>query len=243
MLKTAAGRCLFEAPDGIKVYQNYLYRWLTINSDIIQTLIHRRHPEKASLDYIRPLTIGACWEPGDCCLLGLGGAGVLHHLAPYLKSSRLVAVENNAEIIKVANSHFMINRLKNLSIVHQNADQFVQHSTTLFRHLIVDLFDSVTFPINCHRYDFIVRCKRLLQPQGIFAMNLTHLHTNRELFRWVRQVFFQNTILLPVKNSTNIILIAFNDAKTLLSLDKIKNSIPLKKFIWDTEWGLMAELK
>ena len=87
MWKTFAGRCIYASPNGAKVYQNLRYRWLTLGSDAIQTLLHRYQPQHFGLNYVNQLTFAAKHTPGDSCLLGLGGAGVAHALAPYLGSS------------------------------------------------------------------------------------------------------------------------------------------------------------
>ena len=110
--KTLIGSCIHQSSNGIEVHQNYLYRWLTFGKNDLQTLIHRHHLSTPGLPYLTPLTLAARVHPADCCLLGLGGAGVAHALAPWLSDSMMHAVENNLDIIHVAYTFFMTNQLQ-----------------------------------------------------------------------------------------------------------------------------------
>src|SRR5436189_600067 len=96
--KTSLGLCLYESHSGYRVYQNAWYRWLTMGNRVLQTLINRRHPERGGLEYVTPLIQMTRAFPGDCCLLGLGGAGVAHALFPVLPNFRMIAVDNSQEI-------------------------------------------------------------------------------------------------------------------------------------------------
>lgn len=242
MLKTLGGRCIYKAPNGAMVYQNFYYRWLTFESNAIQTLINRRHPEKIGLNYAHHLSFAARAQPADCCLLGLGGAGVAHFLAPYLNASTIVSIENDAEIIKLAKTYFQIDRLKNLSIIHQDANEFVQQCPTLYKHLMVDLFDAHSFPDHCNTYEFFANCQRILLPEGILAVNLANLDEQWPVFKHIRDVFHQRTVSLPVKGTANMIVLACNSSSKAPLLDLLKNSRCLKELYWNTRWGCVAQL-
>lgn len=238
--KTYAGRCIYKSPSGARVYQNFFYRWLTLESDALQSLINRRHPQKPELRYANQLTVGVRSQPGECCMLGLGGAGVAHILASYLGNSTLTVVENDAEIIKIAAEYFMSNELKNLSIVHQDANLFVQQSQHQYQHLLVDLFGAHTFPAQCNTHDFFRQCQRLLLPNGILAVNLADMTEQRSMFEWIREDFQQRTVVLPVKGAANIIILAFNGSSITPLLSLLENSGELKKLSWSSQWGWMG---
>ena len=113
MWQTKMGKCIYTSPSGYKVYQNLFYRWLTLGSDALQTVINRRTPQKPVLYYLPALTLMTRKYPGLTCLLGLGGAG----LALMLNKTSLVAVDNSEEVIEIAKKFFMIEHLKNLTII------------------------------------------------------------------------------------------------------------------------------
>lgn len=242
MWKTIAGRCIYHLPSGLKVHQNALYRWLTLGSNAIQTLISRRHPETPRLSYIHHLTLAARDNPGNCCLLGLGGAGVAHALSPYLNKLQLIAVESSHEVIETAKKYFMTNCLENLSIIHQDANLFVQRDTTCYQHLLIDIFDAYSFPAHCNNLCFFNNCRNRLLPDGILAVNLANLQEQGPIFSIIRELFGNRTIALPVKGTANMIILACNNDSVLPLLHLIKNSRDLKKLVWDERWGYIAQL-
>jgi len=243
MWKTLSGHCIYKTSEEVRVHQNHLYRWLTFGSDALHTLISRRHPEKPRLNYIHQLGFAAREKPGESCLLGLGGAGVAHALAPYLKDFALDAVENNPEIIEIASRFFMTERLTNLSVYHEDANDFVQKSSARYQHLMIDLYDAHSFPSHCNTHDFFVHCRELLFPKGILALNLTNVVEQRMLFDYIRDIFFERTVSLPVKGAANMIVLAYNGSTITPLLDLLKNSGRLKKLCWNAEWGCIAGIE
>lgn len=102
MWKTKFGKCIYISPSGYKVYQNLLYRWLTLGSEAWQTVINRYIPRRPGLHYLQMLTLMARKYPNDCCLLGLGGAGIAHLLGAQKTIRSIVAVESSEEVIQIA---------------------------------------------------------------------------------------------------------------------------------------------
>ena len=242
MLKTLGGRCIYKTQNQIQVHQNLFYRWLTLGSNELHTLISRRHPEKPGLDYIHQLSFAVRTQPAECCLLGLGGAGIVHALAPYLGSAQLHAIENNTDIIEIAQKYFMIDRLKNLRVIHQDASLFVKECKNRYQHLMVDLFDAHSFPTQCSTPDFFEDCRRLLLNEGIFALNLTNIQEQWSLFSHVRTIFFDRTVSLPVKGAANMIVLACNGLSIAPLIELLKESGCLKKLSWEPRWGCVAEI-
>lgn len=239
MWKTKASRTIFQSPSGISVHQNMLYRWLTINSDALQTLINRHCPQSPALPYIQPLITPARLNPGDCCLLGLGGGGVSHALNQDLKGSMMTAVEQNVEIIQIAKQYFFIEKIQPLSIIHQDAMQFVQESQAQFLHILVDLYNANSFPKHCANQSFFSHCKRLLAINGVLAVNLPDALQQKPLFNYIREAFSQHTISLPVPGTANMIVLAIHADTIRPLIDLLAKQF--KKLIWDANWGYVAE--
>ena len=238
--KTIAGRCIHHGTHGSRVYQNMTYRWLTLGSNALQTLIHRRHPERAGLAYIRPLTLAATALPGASCLLGLGGANIAHTLAPIMGDAGFTAVESSQEVIGIASSFFMTTQLKHLTIIHQDAHLFVQHHEEQYQHLMIDLFDAHSFPAHCNTADFFEACRRCLLPGGVLAVNLANLNEQWPILQLIRQHFPQCTVLIPVRGTANLVVLAYNGPKITPLLDALKQDRRLKKLIWCATWGCVA---
>jgi len=242
MWKTLAGRCIYQSPDDSKVYQNAFYRWLTLGSDALQTLINRRHPQRPGLSYIKPMMLAVENQPGDSCLLGLGGAGVAHALSAIPGTSQIVAVESNQDVINTAKEYFMIDQVKNMSVIHQDANLFVQQSSTHYQHVLVDLFDAYSFPTHCNNYNFFYHCRRLLSPGGVLAINLANSHEQKPILHFLHGVFNRCTITIPVKGTANIVILAYNADSITPLLNKLQQNTPLKKLTWDATWGCIARI-
>ncbi|MDI9818414.1 MULTISPECIES: spermidine synthase [unclassified Legionella] len=244
MWKTFAGKCIYNSPSGIQVFQNPLFRWLKFeNSSAIQTLINKHYPRKPELHYINPLTLFVQIQPANCCMLGLGGGGAAHAIAICMKNSKLTVVEHSAEVIDVARHFFMINKINNLKIVNQDAKLFVERTEMTFPHILVDLYNSTTFPAACCTEDFFYNCKERLLDQGILAVNLANKSQQWSIFQLIRKHFLNATIAIPVKNSANIILFAIKNASVTTLIDILKKHKKFNQLYWDTHWGTIAKIK
>ena len=240
--KTVAGRCIHQGTHGIQVRQNILYRWLTFDSDAIQTLLHRRHPSRAGLHYIHALTLAARANPAPSCLLGLGGAGVAHALAPYFTGYPLYAVESSLEIIEVSATWFMTAQIKNLTVIHQDAFLHLQQTEDRYQHLMIDLFNAHSFPSHCNTSEFFDLCRRALLPEGIMAINLANPTEQWPIFLHIREHFKQCTVSIPVKGTANMVILAYNGKSVNPLLTILNKHADLKQLTWDSKWGCVARL-
>ncbi|MCX7117229.1 MAG: fused MFS/spermidine synthase [Legionellales bacterium] len=241
MRKTILGHCIYETSQGTKVLQNPLYRWLTLGSPAIQTLINRRHPERAEMKYLHHLSLSVRANPADCLLLGLGGAGIAHALKPFLSQLTLHAVEESSEIIDIAQSYFMSNTLPHLSIIHEDALTYVLQCKRQYQHVMVDLFDAHTLPKQCMTHEFFEHCTKILKPQGIIAVNLANRHEQMPVLLQLREHFKQSIVSMPVKGSANMVIIASKDPSVNGLLDLLRRD-NLKTLYWDPLWGCIAEI-
>lgn len=242
MWKTRLGKCIYTSPSGCKVFQNYLYRWLTFSSQALQTVINRRYPYKPVLYYLPALSLMARYVADTCCLLGLGGAGLPHLLHKKNPNQRLVAVDNSEEVIVIARQFFMLDRIPNLTLVHDNAQDYVRESQEQYRHLMVDLYDANYFPAACKTEEFFMHCKSRLTPDGILAVNLANITEQWAIFQLVKSQF-KATLVIPVKKSSNMVILAANNDDKELLLEQVKASGEIKKIMWVEGWGYAAEMK
>jgi len=242
MLKTLLGHCIYESQSGFRVYENFKYRWLTLGTDALQTLISRRYPHQASLEYIPPLIKMVTQFPGDCCILGLGGAGLPHALFPVIPNAQITAVDNNQEVIDIARRYFRSEHILNLTTIHQNAIDFVQSSSDTYQHIIIDLYNGCEYPRECNNKAFISYCQALLQPEGILAINLINIEKEKELFQNIRDVFNHWTMTVPIKGTSNTLVFAYNLINPNKFLEKLQSMSFIKRPHWDPQWGILCEV-
>lgn len=240
MWQTLAARCIYQK-NHIQIYQNFMYRWLTCGSPALQTMLNRHHPQKPVLKYIEVMIRFAGLIPGATCLLGLGGGGAAHALAPYLGTFKLTAVEYDLEIITVACDYFMTKSINNLEIIHQDAYQFVQNTPLQYQHVMVDLFNADAFPEHCNTSKFFEHCRRILLPEGILAVNIANGHEQWRIFETIRQIFQKSTLVIPIQNCMNMIVLGYNGTSINNLSNRLKHDKHLKKLVWDIKWGLIAQ--
>ncbi|MDP3705298.1 MAG: hypothetical protein Q8R24_05255 [Legionellaceae bacterium] len=241
--KTLAGTCIYQTPDGIKVYQNLLYRWLTLESDLLQTLINRYQPHIPSLQYINPFTFALRSSPSRCCLLGLGGGAVAHAMSASLNDIPITAVESSQTVIHTASRYFMTDKIKNLEIIHQDANIFVQTCKTNYQHLLIDIYNGDNFPTHCNHSEFFGFCNQILLPNGILSINLASIDEAWAIMQHIREHFNQKTVCMPVKGTANMVILTCKAPSVNMLLDLFNHSGELNKMVWDTQWGYVAELR
>lgn len=242
MWKTTCGKCIYQSPTGISVYQNLFFRWLKFEGPSIQTLINRIIPSHPELYYIKILTLLPQLIPGPICMLGLGGGGALHALSPIIRETNIVVVEKDQEVIEIATKFFKLARLKPITLIHQDAVDFVKNSTQQFRHLLIDIFNSEQFPISCFNEDFFHQCARLLLPGGILAINLANPNEQWPIFLMLKESFGRTLLSVPIQKSANMILFASNETESYL-LNTFKPLKQMRHLYWHPKWGNVGKFK
>ncbi|WP_298622111.1 hypothetical protein [uncultured Legionella sp.] len=240
MWKTKLGQCIYTSPSGYKVYQNPLYRWLTLGSNALQTVINRRRPQKPILHYLPALTLMARKYPENCCLLGLGGAGIPHMLAALTPQQLITAVEYSEEVIHVAKNYFMTAQLANLKIIHKNACDFVLEPLTQYKHLIIDLYDANHYPKECSTEDFFKNCMNCLTEDGFLAVNLANLKEQWAIVQTIKK-HFEAAVVIPIQHCANLVLIASKNNNKNLLIEQMNHTRELKRIFWTNNWGTVAE--
>lgn len=234
MWQTRWGKCIYVSDSGFEVHQNLFYRWLTLGKGPLQTLIHRRKPHCKMLNYLPMLTVMACQDPGDTCLLGLGGGSVLH-LLPNISRKSLYAVEIDGEVIKIAQRFFYINEIEGLEIFEQNALDFLNENTEQFKHLLIDLYDRDSFPKDCQNKEFFQLCKQHLTTNGFLAINLANSNEQLAILELTRTSFI-NTLSVAIPGCQNVVVIASNCAKDEF-IERMRQTKLFRKLYWMEQWG------
>jgi spermidine synthase len=243
MWQTKLGTCIFVSPSGYKVYQNLFYRWLTLNSDALQTVINKRKPHKPVLHYLPALTLTArTIPPSLICLLGLGGAGIPLMLTKHSPNCILEVIDNSEEIIHIAKNYFNAGSLQNLKLIHKNAKDYIEETNQTYPHLIIDLYDAHCFPKECYNENFFSSCKDRLTPNGFLSINLANIKEQWPIFHIIQRLF-KHTLAIPIKKSSNLVVIASNNGTKETFLNQLNTTTEIKKIIWVEQWGFVADFR
>lgn len=239
MWQTKWGRCIYTSPSGYKVYQNLLYRWLTLGSPALQTVLNRYKPHKPVLYYLPGLTLMLRHQPAKTCLLGLGGAGVVHMLNKFFPY--ITAIDNSQEVIEIAKEFFWVDKLQGLEIVHANGVDYLSEEVHNFTHILVDLYDAQHFPKECANEDFFKHCKKSLTTDGFLVVNLANHQEQLSLLQLIKKQF-KHTLVIPVKKCANVIILASMVVSEEEFLQSINQTNEIKKISWMQDWGLVGAL-
>lgn len=138
-----------------------------------------------------------------CLVLGLGGGTVVQLIKVYFPKAKIVGVEIDPEIIKIAKKYFGLGKVSDLEIVNADAFDYVKKARGVFDLIIVDLYLGNKFPHQAEQSKFLVQIKKLLEPQGVVVINrLKSKKNNLEFFENKLKNNFSRVNL--VKSATNL---------------------------------------
>ena len=94
----------------------------------------------------------------------------------------------------------MIEDLKNLTIVHENAMEYVKNTADVYPYSMIDLYNANHFPPECNNDLFFNSCKKIVAADGFLVINLANLKEQWPIFQLVKQ-HFKHTLVMPIKKA------------------------------------------
>lgn len=240
MWKTIIGRCVYRSGQDLEIGQNWFYRWLQFDKQALQSVINRRKPEKPAMYYIKALAAMARAKPANTLLLGLGGGSVAHYLQGCLNKAQLTVIEYDSAVIQAAYDWFMISQINNLQIIQEDAFHYLEKTDTCYQHIMVDLFANNAFPKHCMQTSFFQNCKNRLTADGFLAVNMANPKQHLELLQHIRRQFAHQTLVIPIKHSANIVVIAGQEKNILTATESLRQSLKIKNIEWHETWGYIV---
>jgi spermidine synthase len=111
--------------------------------------------------------------PRTALLLGVGAGTLAHLLVRRFPAVQITGVDNDPELIAFARRHFDL-ELPNLTVVIEDAFQYVAACRDRFDYVAVDLFCGHEFQRKSLSRPFLRQLKAVATPQGEIAVNLFH---------------------------------------------------------------------
>lgn len=191
----------------IKVCENDSYRWLTLGSDFVQSLIRLSEPENVLLPYVRSMLLTFAFKQEPLRVLNLGyGCGTFERfIFKYFPRTSVTSVEPNIEIINVSRKYFYIP--SDYPVINKSADEFLKRNKTKYDIIFCDIHDGKTHPDFLYDSSFYSNIMRCLNDDGVVVINLIPA-SEKELLNVllaVRKVFCWQQ-LLDFDNYGNILL-------------------------------------
>ncbi|WP_299184789.1 fused MFS/spermidine synthase [uncultured Aquimarina sp.] len=146
-------------------------------------------------------------------LLGMGGGSVIETLKKkYNHRGHITAVEIDPVIIRLAEEEFDIIQSNNLSIISQDAYNFINTCNTDFDLIIIDIFIDLKVPNKFYSIEFWDTLTRQLKPKGNILFNagiqleddtviqsIIHKFSKEIEFQLHNNVYGTNTLLIGRK--------------------------------------------
>lgn len=125
------------------------------------------HPERLTFVYDRMMLVAMALVPDatSVLLLGLGGGGMVRHLASFFPQCALTIVERDALTLELARRYFHISQPVELA----DAVDVVGRAPGAFDVVMVDLYDAGGLTVA--EDGFWVECRNALRPGGCLAIN------------------------------------------------------------------------
>lgn len=113
-------------------------------------------------------------------VLGVAGGSVIKTLVDEIKyKGKITGVEIDPEIIKIANTYFKLDEVKNLEIIIDDAFEFVLKTKTKYDLIIIDIFQDTIMPNFLFETFFINRICFLLNSNGFILFNTMILNDDQ----------------------------------------------------------------
>lgn len=114
-------------------------------------------------------------------ILGVAGGSVIKTLINEIGySNTITGVEIDAEIIRIANNYFGLDKIPNLEVIIDDAFEFVLKTKEKYDLIIIDIFQDTTMPNFLFEKFFINRIGFLLNVDGIILFNTMILNATDE---------------------------------------------------------------
>lgn len=118
----------------------------------------------------------------DVLVLGVAGGSVIKTLVDDINyKGKITGVEIDPEIIKIANTYFKLDEIKNLELVIEDAFEFVLKTKKNYDLIIIDIFQDIFMPNFLFEKFFINRICFLLKSKGFVLFNTMILNEQQEL--------------------------------------------------------------
>ncbi len=104
-------------------------------------------------------------------ILGLGGATVAHVIAKKLNPTKIVGVEIDPVVVEVGRKYFGLDKIKNLTVVIEDARSFIKSNSQKYDYVIVDTYLGSVFPKALEGSFLLKKLRDTLSSGGVLVFN------------------------------------------------------------------------
>ncbi|MBC7642533.1 MAG: methyltransferase domain-containing protein [Flavobacterium sp.] len=115
-------------------------------------------------------------------ILGVAGGSVIKTLVNELNfEGKIVGVEIDQYIIEIANQYFKLDKIDNLELILDNAENFVTKPYYHYNLIVIDIFQDNFMPEFLFKEYFIESCIGVLEKNGFIIFNTMILNKNDKI--------------------------------------------------------------
>ena len=191
-------------------------RSLHLGTDTIQSSMRIKAPFQLELAYTRGMMAFLLFseQVKSMLAIGLGGGSVPKYIYQYLPEISSRVVEINAQIIRIARSHFAVPEDdERLQVIAGDGIVYLHENPATAQVLMTDAFDSNGIPPDMCTQEFFDSCAAALTHDGIFAINLWGSDRNFDVYlQRIEDSFSERVLMLPTGRPGNIVVFGFRRA-------------------------------
>ncbi|WP_288984399.1 fused MFS/spermidine synthase [uncultured Flavobacterium sp.] len=142
-------------------------------------------------------------EMKSILLLGVAGGSAIKTLIDDIGyNGSITGVEIDAEVIKIANTYFGLNQYKNVTIIIDDAQKYIEEHDVKYNLIIIDIFEDSNMPDFLFEEKFINNIKKSLELNGYILFNFMILNDYEKKFTAFKSKF--NSSEFKVINLVNV---------------------------------------
>ncbi|MBE7216666.1 methyltransferase [Shewanella benthica] len=167
-------------------------RVLSFGDNDEQSKLLKSEPHIPQHTYIQAMLLVLLFiKPKRVIILGLGGGGLIHALRRFDTGIKVTAVELRAQVIELARRYFQLPIGKKLSIIHQDANLFLEQGDHKKADVIfADIYGADGVDENQLSETFIANAAALIKTDGYLVLNCWKEHSqNRVLLSHLQRHF------------------------------------------------------
>jgi spermidine synthase len=156
-------------------------RSLHFNHEEIQSAMWVAKPDALYLEYTR-LMMGFLMfmpQPKSILMIGLGGGSLAKFCYRYLPGARIVAIENNADVLALRDTFCVPVDDDRFEVIEGDGAAFVQQAADgAYDAILLDGYSAAGVPASLSSAAFYEDCGRMLSQSGVMVTNLHEAHAD-----------------------------------------------------------------
>lgn len=176
MFKKYGGTLIFSEEDDkgpVEVIDTPTIRYLHTGSSIQQSSMIFDDPFALEMEYNQVMMLPLLFnmEAKRVLFLGLGGGAKPKFLWKHFPNCHVDCCEWSSLIIDVATRYFAVPNDSRMTLICQDAFNFLEQVSSLYDFIWIDLYLSNEISPHLGKEPFFDKCKRALKPDGILVWN------------------------------------------------------------------------